>query len=257
MTGNKIIKIAREYLGWNGKKFCYDYGLPFGSHWCCAFVWDIFRIAKASRLFYGGQKTAYVPTAQEWLKANCEHVRMTNAKAGDIVVFTWLPVGFNTETGSRDHIGFIRKAGTSKVCYTIEGNTGTGDPKTSTVKERTREAKYIFGIYRPNYKAKKTVLSDDKGKTNNQTTGNNKTKEQTKNKAEHAKKIDAIYKVISPVGMNIRKAPDKASKRLGGVGYGKKVKASKIKGDWIYAKYGNLKGWIKLKDSKNTYMRKI
>ena len=154
MTGKEIIEIAKNYLGYNGKKFCSDYGMAFGNHWCCAFVWDIFRIAKASKLFYGGAKTAYVPTAQVWLKAHCKHVKMTEAKAGDIVVFTWSGNGYNNQKGSRDHIGFIRAKGTSTVCKTIEGNTGANSPKTSTVKERTRDAKYVYGIYRPNYTTK-------------------------------------------------------------------------------------------------------
>lgn len=162
MTGKEIIEIAKKYLGDNGKKFCADYGMAFGNHWCCAFVWDIFRIAKASKLFYGGAKTAYVPTAQVWLKAHCKHVKMTEAKAGDIVIFTWHGGGYNREQGTRDHIGFIRAKGTATVCKTIEGNTGTGNPRTSTVKERTRDAKYVYAIYRPNYtstvkKKKKTV----------------------------------------------------------------------------------------------------
>lgn len=151
MTGDKIIKTASKYLGYKGTKFWNDYGLPHGSHWCCAFVWDIFRIAGASNLFYGGQKTAYVPTAQQWLKANCAKVSLANAKAGDIVVFTWSGNGYNKEIGSRDHIGFIRKAGSSKLCYTIEGNTGAASPYNTTVMNRTREAKYIYGIYRPAY----------------------------------------------------------------------------------------------------------
>lgn len=151
MTGSEIINEAKKYLGQNGKKFCADYGLPWGEHWCCAFVWDIFRMSDASKLFYGGQKTAYVPTATVWMQANLRHVTMTEARAGDIVVFTWDGKGYNKERGSRDHIGFIRKAGNQNACYTIEGNTGAGSPTKTTVMERTRASKYIYGIYRPKY----------------------------------------------------------------------------------------------------------
>lgn len=151
MTGDKIIEQAEKYKGYNGRKFCNDYGLPWGSHWCCACVWDIFRLAGASKLFYGGNKTAYVPTATIWLQANCKKVAIKDAEAGDIVVFTWGGNGYDKEQGSRDHIGFIRKKGTDKEIYTIEGNTGASDPKRTTVMERIREAKYIYGIYRPAY----------------------------------------------------------------------------------------------------------
>ena len=151
MDGKTIIKTATKYLGYTGLKFCKDYGLKWGSHWCCAYVWDIFRIAGASYLFYGGQKTAYVPTATVWLQANCKHVTMAQARAGDIVVFTWSGNGFNKERGSRDHIGFIRKKGDQNTAYTIEGNTGAKDPRLTKVMEKSRHARYIYGIYRPNY----------------------------------------------------------------------------------------------------------
>ena len=151
MTGKEIIAEATKYLGQNGKKFCADAGIPFGSHWCCAFVNDIFKYKNASKLFCGGKTVVYVPTAQQWLKANCKKVSLTDAQAGDIVIFTWSGTGYNRETGSRDHIGFVRQKGTKDTVYTIEGNTGASSPKTTTVMRRNRAAKYIFAIYRPSY----------------------------------------------------------------------------------------------------------
>lgn len=253
MTGNKIIEIAKKYLGANGEKFCRDYGMSFGNHWCCAFVWDIFRIAKASNLFYAGQKTAYVPTAQMWLAANCEHVSLTKARAGDIVVFTWSGNGYNQERGSRDHIGFIRKAGTSGEVFTIEGNTGGTSPINSRVMERTRSACFVFGIYRPNYKAENAPKKDEKKETSNQST---EKKKSLKSK-EKTLTIDRRYKVVSKIGMNVRKKPDKSSKRVGGIGFGKIVRATKMKGDWVFVKYGRLSGWIKRKNGGVVYLQKI
>lgn len=163
MTGEEIIKTAKKYLGYGGSKFWSDYGLPRGSHWCCAFVWDIFRIADAGRLFYGGQKTAYVPTFTVWAQHNLRHVTMKEAKPGDIVVFTWSGNGFNKERGSRDHIGFIRAKGTQNVCYTLEGNTGANSPYNTHVMERTRGAAYIYGIYRPKYTDQYTIKFKARG----------------------------------------------------------------------------------------------
>ena len=157
MTGKDIIAEASKYLGDNGKKFCKDAGIPWGSHWCCCYTWDIFRMVGASKLFCDGKTVVYVPTAQEWLKANCKKVEMSKAKAGDIVIFTWSGNGYNQEKGSRDHIGFIEKGtaldkkGNVKYLNTLEGNTGSNDPRTSHVMRRQREPKYIFAIYRPNY----------------------------------------------------------------------------------------------------------
>lgn len=155
MTGADIIAEAKRHLGEDGTRYWNDYPLPKGSHWCCAFVWDIFRMAGASKLFFDGKKTAYVPTATVWMQANCKKIALGKEKAGDIVVFTWSGNGYDKETGSRDHIGFIYKEGTGKKCYTIEGNTGASSPLKTTVMERIREAKYIYGIYRPPYTAKK------------------------------------------------------------------------------------------------------
>lgn len=150
VTGDKIVSKALKYLGSGGGKFWKDYGLPTGTAWCCAFVWDIFRMCGASKLFYGGEKTAYVPTAQQWLKKNCKHVKMADARPGDIVIFTWSGNGYNSEKGAtRDHIGLIRSKGTSSIAYTVEGNTLGGK-----VAKRTRASRYIYAIYRPNYPKK-------------------------------------------------------------------------------------------------------
>ena len=159
MTGKEIIAAATKYLGYGGTKFCKDAGIPWGPkcYWCCAFVWDNYRMEDASKLFCDGKTIVYVPTAQEWLKANCKKVEMSKAKAGDIVIFTWSGNGYNQEKGSRDHIGFIEKGtaldkkGNVKYLNTLEGNTGSNDPRTSHVMRRQREPKYIFAIYRPNY----------------------------------------------------------------------------------------------------------
>lgn len=152
--GEKLIKLAKKQLGNGGKKYWKSYGAPQGTSWCCIFMWWLFKEVGIPKAFYSGKKVAYVPTIQEWLERNCKHVKMANAKPGDIVIFTWDGDGYNDGIhSSRDHIGMIRKAGTSSVAYTIEGNTKNG-----VVAKRTRAVKWIMAIYRPNYpKAKRTI----------------------------------------------------------------------------------------------------
>lgn len=170
-TGKDIITEALKYLGKDGKKFCKDAGIPWGSHWCCAYVYDIFKYKNASKLFCDGKTVVYVPTAQQWLKANCKKMTMSGAKAGDIVVFTWSGNGYNQEKGSRDHIGFIEKApdkdkkGNVTYLNTVEGNTGGANPKVTKVMRRKRAPKYIYGIYRPNYDTYVTVSFKPRGGT--------------------------------------------------------------------------------------------
>ena len=156
VTGQKVIDKALKYLDYGGTTFWNYYGLVKGTAWCAAFVSYIMNKAGAKNLFHGGKPVFYVPYAQQWLKKNCTHVKMANAKAGDIVIFTWDGNGYNSERGSRDHIGFVRKKGTSKVVYTVEGNTSGGK-----VDKKTRSACYIYGIYRPKY-AKKTTKTTTK-----------------------------------------------------------------------------------------------
>lgn len=146
VTGQRVISKATQYLGYGGTTVWNFYGLTKGTAWCAAFVSFIMNKAGAKNLFYDGKPVFYVPYAQQWLKAHCKHVKMAEAKAGDIVIFTWDGNGYNSERGSRDHIGFIRKSGTSNTAYTIEGNTSG-----SKVDIKSRNVRYIYGIYRPNY----------------------------------------------------------------------------------------------------------
>ena len=146
VTGATVISKATAMLGKTGATVWNYYGLAKGTAWCAAFVSYIMAKASAKSLFYGSKPVFYVPYAQAWLAKNCAHVKMADAKPGDIVVFTWDGTGNNSEHGSRDHIGFIRKKGTPKTAYTIEGNTNGG-----IVANKTRALKWIYGIYRPKY----------------------------------------------------------------------------------------------------------
>ena len=50
--------------------------------WCCVFIWDIFRLCNASKLFYDGKKTAYCPTLEKWFIDKKKYY--SNGQAGDI-----------------------------------------------------------------------------------------------------------------------------------------------------------------------------
>ena len=217
MTGAEIIAKARTFIGQNGTRFWKDYGCPSGWAWCVIFIWDIFRLCKASKLFCDGQKVAGCGIEKAWLDKHCKKVALKDAKAGDIVMFSW-------RAGEISHTGFAIKPLSSTVLQTIEGNTNGG-----IVAIRQRAAQYILGIYRPNYTEPKKTTT---------TTAINKT-----------------YQVITTAGSNIRKGPSVKYDRIGGLGKNQTFAATKKSGNWVYAPKYN--GWVCVTNGSDTYLREI
>lgn len=162
MTGTTILKKAESYLGKTGSQFWKAYGYNHAVAWCCIWVWYVFKQCKASDLFYGGGKVCNVANADNWLRKNCEWIKMKDAKAGDIVIFTWTAnAGNNTRTGRRDHIGIVVKAESGTKLKTIEGNVGSSNSAKSKVAYRSRPASQIYAVYRPRYDIPAPVPTDD------------------------------------------------------------------------------------------------
>ena len=122
---DKIIEIAKAEIGVtespknsNKQKYGKEYGVN-GTAWCCQFVWWVFKHANASPLFYGGGKTAWVPSVRKHYTQKGKWIRRGNGtpKPGDIIIF-----GNRDDSGSGKHIGIVTKV-TSSTVYTIEGNT--------------------------------------------------------------------------------------------------------------------------------------
>ena len=122
---DKIIEIAKAEIGVtespknsNKQKYGKEYGVN-GTAWCCQFVWWVFKHAGASELFYGGGKTAWVPSVRKHYTQKGKWIRRGNGtpKPGDIIIF-----GNRDDSGSGKHIGIITKV-TSSTVYTVEGNT--------------------------------------------------------------------------------------------------------------------------------------
>ncbi len=155
-TATKIIDKARSYIGVkespagsNNVIFNTDYyGHPvYGSnyHWCCTFVWDIFRMCGASNLFYNGQKTASCTTVLRWAEQCGLIVNKSYGKKGDIILFDW------DGSGDADHIGLIVGKNSDGTYTTVEGNTAVGnDSNGGQVMER-RRGSCIRAVIRPQY----------------------------------------------------------------------------------------------------------
>ncbi|MDR3309904.1 MAG: CHAP domain-containing protein [Oscillospiraceae bacterium] len=113
--------------------------------WCAVFVWDVFRLAGASALYYGGAKTASCAALYDFGRRNGLLVTPGKLRRGDLAFFCWTRGGTLPE-----HVGIVTDV--SAHLLTIEGNTGSGsDSNGGAVLERERALDYVVGGYRPNY----------------------------------------------------------------------------------------------------------
>lgn len=139
----ELYDIAKSFIGNRGesaRKYC---GLPAGAAWCCAFVSWIFNLGGDSKLFYGGKRVVYCPTAIKWCQANLAQIPIYLAMPMDIIFFDW---NFNDVP---DHIGFVRERVSDQVIKTLEGNTDGG-----RVAYRVRPERYVIGVFRPDFPTK-------------------------------------------------------------------------------------------------------
>ena len=183
----------------------------YGSNypWCCSYVWDVFRQAGASDLFYDGQKTAYCPTVESWGKSKNLTVAKTNGKYGDIVLFDFSGLGVS------GHIGFIVEKNSDGTYKTIEGNTAVGnDANGGMVMYRTRSQSTIRCIIRPKYEEE---TKDALGTTNKttSTTDSNKPKyipKPTLKRGEKGTRVKRLQRCLKYLGENLSVDGDFGSK---------------------------------------------
>lgn len=109
--------------------------------WCVVFVWDMFRIAGASSLFYNGKKVSNTVAVETWGKAAGLTVPKAEAKRGDLVLFD-----FN-HNNQPDHIGFALGGVENGKIQTIEGNTE------DMVARRSRSLDDVVTVIRPQYES--------------------------------------------------------------------------------------------------------
>ncbi len=151
---NKILDLARSQIGTtefppNSNNVKYNtayYGGKVNNpdlHWCAVFIWWLFRELGISKLYYGGGKTAYVPTLLGW--ARQEGLVVDEPRAGDLVCFDF------RGNGKAGHIGLCEHYDGQYVT-TIDGNTGVGNEANGgAVMARRRHRKYILAVIRPCY----------------------------------------------------------------------------------------------------------
>lgn len=152
MTAEKIIEVAREYIGTTEK---YNNNVLFNTAyyghtvngsaypWCAVFVWYVFREAGAADLYYGGSKSAYCPALVTYYKQQKQWY--TTPKVGDLVFYN-----FSKGTEAK-HVGIV--TGVSDTYITaIEGNTSSyNQANGGMVMERSRSLSVCLGFARPRY----------------------------------------------------------------------------------------------------------
>lgn len=144
------LNIAKKYIGYGGSKFRKYCGLPSGAAWCDAYVTTIFHEAGNASLFCNGTKQTYCPTTIKWCLKNLASIPPYLALPSDIIFFDW------ELNGVPNHIGFVRERKDCDSIYTIEGNTDG-----SRCAQKTRNTKYVQGIFRPHFKASYKIAKLD------------------------------------------------------------------------------------------------
>lgn len=226
ITGAQIIAQARKYIGEGSARFADAYGQARSADWCCVFVWYCYHVLHGDLLFYGGNKTAWVPNAYYNDIANCKRIAIDEAMAGDRVYFD-----FN-HNGTPDHIGFITGRKSAYQVYTIEGNTDGAS--SSCVAEKVRNGSVILGIYRPKYADTNAGVVT----------------------------INRKYRVVNLNGANMRRGASMSYTKTGHIPHGAILHGTKMfrdaKGNiWIWASYKNATGWIPIKYGKRIYLHII
>ena len=190
--------------------------------WCCAFVCWVFNKAGASKLFYGGKKTAYCPTIENYYKSIGKYYSKTEGKAGDLCLMDF-------GKGRASHIGIVESKNADGSYVVIEGNTSTiSNDNGGSVMRRTRKQNVIRGFARPNYDLEITV--------------------------DNYKNKKGIVSTTS-TSLNIRNLPDKNSKKVGSLTKGTTVEIIGESGNWYKIHNGYVsKDYIELLDlDKKTY----
>lgn len=139
-SNTELLKIAQKHLGQGGARFRKYVGLPSGAAWCNAYVDYVANEGDVSSLYFNGKKETYCPHSIKWCKANLAELPLYLSLPMDIIYFDW------DRNGNPNHIGFVRGHKSTGSIYTIEGNTDGGK-----VAQKTRNGKYVQGIYRPHF----------------------------------------------------------------------------------------------------------
>ena len=149
--GVQALRVARQYLGVkenppgsNRVMFSEWYGMI--GPWCAMFVTYCF-VKSGSKAFARGSRWAYCPYLLSDARANRNGVTLvtrTQARAGDVVLFSW------KQDGVANHVGILATSVKPDGSFqSIEGNSSSGrESNGGEVGMRARNARDVIGFVR-------------------------------------------------------------------------------------------------------------
>lgn len=217
------------------------YTARYTDEWCAEFVTACIYLAGLKKLVRGSAGCGILIS-----KAKADGIWQENdgyvPDPGDLILYDWDDSGKGDNTGAPDHVGICVQTKGGKITV-IEGNMRQRDSRGRVICESicgyrtiSINGRYIRGFITPKYDDG-IVVRDKPTKPTEGTAYKQK------------------YKVLPKCGMNVRKKATVSSKIVGGVPYGKTFTATKKSGNWVYSSY--YKGWICVKDSSETYLKKV
>lgn len=153
LTNTQLLAIAKKQLGNGGSKYRKYVGAS--GNYCNMYVYWLYNANGCASLFplpATKYYRTYCPDSIKWCRKNLADIPPYIAMACDIIYFDWEPNGVPNHIGIVDH-----KISTGSIA-TVEGNTSGG-----IVAEKTRNTKYVIGIFRPHFPGsyKKVPLTVD------------------------------------------------------------------------------------------------
>lgn len=138
-SNTQLLNVAKKQLGNTGGKYR-NYVHASGS-WCDMFVFWLYDANGCGSLLpWKGQQRTYCPSSIKWCDSNLAQIPPYLAMACDIIYYDW------DKNRVPNHIGIVESKVSTSTIKAIEGNTSGGK-----VARKTREVKYVCGIYRPHF----------------------------------------------------------------------------------------------------------
>lgn len=147
-TNKQLLQVAISQLGNSGGKYRKFAGITSGPY-CESFVYWLFNANGCGSLLpWKGTQRTYCPDGIKWADKNLALIPPYIALPCDLIYFDW------EKNGRPNHVGIVEAKVSTGTIKTIEGNTSgkkNGKTVSGIVARKTRDTKYVQGVYRPHF----------------------------------------------------------------------------------------------------------